>query len=553
MTEPGHRKGVFAGFSTGFSAVFMLAALAACGGGDGSTSAAGSDGAGDSVTSPVASPAPSPPTSSAAEAPAVMPADFDSDAAMSERQSLRRDSWLSPKVAVADRCGSDNYPAQVEWPSVSASGRAQAATAGAPLIRQVRNGAVIATYSSLGVAGCEQPESNHLTPDSRCGAFSRGFGRNWEEGDVFEIYPAVYEGSDQQIWIGPSYATRADQAAGQQSIPRKLTIRGITVDGQRPIIRLPASGASENTEGQGLIHLAESEDITIENLDIAGGTSGRVGQGAIFLRGATDATLRHLRVHDFSAVKGNGIFGTDGNAGVLRIDGVELGNNGGDTGPQHNVYINPSKSDPNFTVWMTGSYTHDTQYGNTFKSRAQVNLIEGNYFQGSLSVDGLQREAYLLDLPEGGRALVRNNVLVKNASGANSNGALMSYAVEGVDDGREMSLVVEHNTFMAYARTIFGTHLIFPMFTPYQNDSGSSWTFEKVSINNNVFAGFCGTGPRDGFRGDAAWIVDFDDLDQNFALVDKSMQGNPAVIGHSSYVHATRRGVRRTAVAGALD
>ena len=552
MAETGHRRGVYVGLTTG-SVALMLAALAACGGGDGGSSSANSSAASDPATSPVAGPAPSTPVSTVTDAPAIMPQDFDTDPAMAARGSLKRDTWVSPKVAVADLCASNNYPQQVEWPSVTTNRSVQPATDGTPLIRQVRNGQVVATYTKLGVSGCQQPESNHVAPDATCGAFSRGFGRNWEEGDVFEIYPAVYAGGDQQIWIGPSESTRAEQAAGKQSIPRKLTIRGMTVDGKRPVLQMTSSGASDNTEGQGLIHLAESEGITIENIEVAGGTSGEVGQGAIFMRGATDATLRNLRVHNFSQVKANGIFGTDGNAGVLRIDGVELSNNGGDTGPQHNIYINPSKSDPGFTVWMTGSYTHDTQYGNTFKSRAQVNLIEGNYFQGSLSVDGVQREAYLLDLPEGGRALVRNNVLVKNASGPNSNGALMSYAVEGVNDNRPMSLVVEHNTFLAYARTIFSTHLIFPMFTPYQNDSGSNWTFDKVSVNNNVFAGFCGTGARDGFRGDSAWIVDFADLDQNFALVDKSMQGNPAVVGHSSYVHPTHRGIRRTAVAGALD
>lgn len=532
------------------SVAMTIAVLAACGGGGGSDEPVAI-----SEVPGASSPAPAPATPPAAlnEVPAAIPADFDSDAAMSARRSLTKTLQTSTTVGAMDRCSSGNYPTQVEWPGVVATRQVAAAVGGTPTIRQVRNGQIIATYANLGVAGCQQPDGNDIAPVTTCGAFSRGSGRNWQEGDVFEILPAVYEGSDQQIWIGPTYASQADRANGQRSIPRNLTLRGITVDGRRPLIRLPSSGASENTEGQGLIHIAESRDITIENIDVVGGDSGRVGQGAIYLNGVTNLTLRNLWVHGFNRVNGNGIFANDANAGLLRLDGLELSDNGGDTGPQHNIYINPSASDRQFTVWMTASYLHDAVYGNTFKSRAQVNLIEGNYFQGSASVNGGQTEAYLLDLPEGGRALVRNNVLVKNASGLNSNGALMSYAVEGVDDDRPMSLVVEHNTFLAYAKTIGGSHVIFPLFTPYQHDSGSTWPFDKVSVNSNLFAGFCGTGARDGFRGDSAWIVDFNDLDQNYSPLDKTLQGNPEVVGKSSYVHASRRGIRRTAVVGALD
>ena len=534
------------------SATVMVAALAACGGGGG---------ADESVANgppAAAAPAgPSGPSGGTADAPVVMPSDFDSDEAMSARQALAKAIQATPAVAAMNRCSTGDYPSQVEWPGTVTSRPVVAASEGGPMIRQVRDGQVIATYTSLGVADCEQPESNHVAPVSSCGAFPRGFGRNWQEGDVFEIHPGVYEGADQQIWIGPTHTTRAERASGQAAIPRNLTLRGITVDGRRPVIRAPSSGASANTEGQGLIHVAESQGITIENIDVIGGDGGRVGQGAIYLNGAKDLTLRHLGVRNFDTVEANGIFATDANAGVLRIDGVELSDNGGNSGPQHNIYINPSSSDRQFTVWMTGSYLHDAKYGNTFKSRAQVNLIEGNYFQGSVSADGGQTEAYLLDLPEGGRALVRNNVLVKNASGVGSNGALMSYAVEGVDDDRQMSFVVEHNTFLAYAKTIGGTHVIFPIFTPYQHDSGSdsgsTWPFDKVSVNSNLFAGFCGTEAREGYRGDSAWTVDFTDLDQNFSPLDKTREGNAAVIGKTSYVHVARRGTRRSAVVGAVD
>ena len=471
---------------------------------------------------------------------------------MAQRAALPKGGTVSPQIATAGRCTSGQFPPQLAWAAAPGFVPPRSATGGTPLIKQIRGGVEIASYTSLGKSGCYQPENNDAQPDPVCGVFSRGFGRNWREGDVFEVYPAIYEGADQQPWVGPAYATHAEYSANTPTVPRNITLRGVTVNGVRPLIRLSASGASNNTLGQGLVYLDQSSGITLENLDIDGGSAGTVGKAAVYVNGSQNLTLRNLRINGFARAGANGIFSTGNTSGVLRLDGLELRGNGGDSGPEHNIYVNASSVDPNFTVWMTGSYSHEVYYGHTFKSRAQVNLLEGNYFQGGVAT-ARQAEAYLVDLPEGGRALLRGNLLAKNASGASSNGALMTYAVEGAPAGRPQSLVVEHNTFLAYAKTYDGSHAIYPIFTPYQTASGSAYPFAKVSVNHNVFAGFCGTGWRDGYLGDAAWQLDFADLNADFSPKTKTVQGNPAVIGRPSYVHQASRASRSTALAGAFD
>ncbi|MFV0681352.1 hypothetical protein [Ottowia sp.] len=514
-------------------AVLMPMVLSACGG----------DGSEEGVT---VVPTPTP-------AVGAIPNDFDSDAHMAVRAALPTASTVSALAVASNRCETGAFPAFQVWPTAQLSSPAQPAASGTPLIRQIRDGQVIATYDSLGKSGCYQPENNDASPDPSCGVFSRDFGRNWREGDVFEIYPAVYEGEDQQPWIGPAYSTHAQYNTREPTVPRNITLRGITVDGKRPVIRLSASGASNNTLGQGLVYVDESSGITLENLDIDGGTAGSVGKAGVYVRAGENLTLRNVRVSGFGRVDANGIFVAGDASGVLRLDGLELSGNGGDSGPEHNIYVNASHVDDNFTVWMTGSYSHDVYYGHTFKSRAQVNLLEGNYFQGGVG-GSRQAEAYLVDLPEGGRALLRNNLLIKNASGDNSNGALVTYAVEGAPAGRTQSLVIEHNTFMAYAKTYDGQHLIYPIFTRYQSDDGTStWPFAKVAVQNNVFVGFCGTQGRAVYRGDAAWTLDFDDLNAGFSPFVKTMQGNAQTVGRPSYVHQSSSQQRQTALAGAFD
>ncbi len=455
-------------------------------------------------------------------------------------------------------CSDGKFPDQWVWnPANLQAAVPQAATDGQPLIKQVRAGKVIATYTSFGGTGATTAENTTDGHDVTGGAFSRKPYTNWQDGDLFEVYPAVYEGENQQPWIGPLPDNYANYNAGKFSTPKNITIRGITVNGKRPVIRNPSSGASNNTLGQGLVYVDQSENITIENLEIQDSSAGGgIGKAGVYVNGAKNLTLRDVKIFGFKAHSANGLFGTGNNTGTLKLERVELDGNGGGGGPEHNAYINASASDMNFTVTMTGSWSHGAYYGHLFKSRAQVNILEGNYFMGSRWDGATQTENYLADFPNGGRVTLRNNIFVKNQSGDNSNAMSVTYAMEGVPDSRVLSLDIQHNTFVALAKTYDGSHPLYPMqfYYPGKLPSDSSFPVTNTVIAHNVFVGYCQQNqPFMDYRGANPLELNFNAIDQAFRPRDATPVGNPGVKGTLEYAHPLKAVVRTTAVHGARD
>lgn len=457
-------------------------------------------------------------------------------------------------------CTDGQYPAQWAWnPGTLRDSTPQPATAadGAPLIKQVRAGKVIATYTSLGGTGITTDENNTDGHDVSGGAFHRSPYVNWQDGDVFEVYPAVYTGTKQQPWIGPLTTDARNYTAGVFVTPRNITIRGITVNGKRPVIRNSPDGGSNNTLGQGLIYVDASENVTIENLDIedADGAGG-LGKAAVYVNGAKNLTLRDVRIAGFKRHDTNGIFGTGNNSGTLRLERVELDGNGGGGGPEHNLYVNASSVDPNFTVYMTGSWSHGAYYGHLFKSRAQVNILEGNYLMGARWDGTTQAENYLADFPNGGRITLRNNVFVKNRSGDNSNAMSVTYAMEGVEDARPNSITIEHNTFVALDRTFDGSHPLYPMqfYYPARVPTDAGFPVPNVSIAHNAFVGYCKQSVSFmDYRGTNAAELNFNQIDLGFRVRDTTLVGAGSIIGTSAYAHRLRSIARTTARIGARD
>jgi hypothetical protein len=458
-------------------------------------------------------------------------------------------------------CNDGGFPDQWVWnPANLREAVPQAANAsdGQPLIKQVRAGVVIATYTSFGATGATTDQDNTDAHDVTGGAFHRTPYTNWKDGDVFEVYPAVYEGATQQPWIGPLADNYTNYMNKLFSIPKNITIRGITVNGKRPVIQNPSTGASNNTLNQGIVYVDQSENITIENLEIRDSSgAGGIGKAGIYLNGAKNLTLRDVKISGFKTHEANGIFGTDNNTGTLRLERVELDSNGGGGGPEHNAYINASSTDPNFTVLMTGSWTHGAYYGHLFKSRAQVNIFEGNYFMGSKWDGTTQSENYLADFPNGGRVTLRNNIFVKNHSGDNSNAMSVTYAMEGVNDARALSLDIQHNTFVALDRLYDSSHPIYPMqfYYPAQLPTDANFPVTNKIIAHNVFVGYCKQNLEFmDFRGTSPLELNFNQIDQSFRPRDSSIAGgNPAIKGTLEYAHPLKSISRKTTLPGARD
>ena len=456
-------------------------------------------------------------------------------------------------------CKDDDYPAQWDWNPSKVVKQDAPATSGTPKIVQMRNGVAIATYSAFGGdAGRSKPNSENGN-DSSVGPFRRGPYTQWKSGDVFLVYPAVYSGANMQIYIGPNIVNDEDFRNHQYSVPSHLTIRGVTVDGKRPVIVNPPKGASNATYGQGLVYIdgrydsagkisERATNITIENLDIVDSPSGgNVGKAAIYINGAQDVTLRKVRIAGFKQHSANGIFSTGNTAGTLLLENVELDSNGGGGGPEHNAYINASNSDPAFTFKVLGSWSHDSYYGHLLKSRAQRTIIEGSYLTGQRAEAGQQTETYLLDVPDGGELTVRNTIFVKNYSGNNSNGASLTFGVESALTTRSWGLTVEHNTFVALSRYYDDAkHKLFPMFI-------STKALGDKKIDSNLYIGYCnGDGARDA-PGTNARTASFNDIDQSYRPRVPALTGNKNIIGTPAYGHMGRSATRKTNAVGARD
>ncbi|HRE15878.1 MAG TPA: hypothetical protein PLW86_02265, partial [Rhodocyclaceae bacterium] len=266
------------------------------------------------------------------------------------------------------------------------------------------------------------------------------------------------------------------------------------------------------------------------------------------VNGAHNLTLRNVRISGFKLHKVNGIFSTSNASGTLLLENVELDGNGGNNGPEHNAYINASRIDPNFTFMVKGSWSRNAFYGHALKSRAQRTVVEGSYLQGSRAEPGSRTESYLLDVPDGGVLIARNNIFVKDFSGNDSNGASITYGVEKVDSGRAWQLTLEHNTFVAFSKFYDdAAHGLYPLFI-------KNGTPGVKTVEANVFVGYCPSGnPGRDFRGNNASILNFNQIDLSFRPRQAVPGGNPAIVGTPQYMHVTRSTSRLTRALGARD
>ncbi len=475
--------------------------------------------------------------------------------------TIADEGYSEPTNYADDFCSTGIYPAQWEWNPQTALQQAAPATSGTPRIDQVRNGTVIASYTNFGGdKGYSKPNSADGS-DPAVGPFRRKPYTQWQNGDIFLVYPAVYSGNDMQIYIGPNIANDAAYSAGEVSVPENITIRGVTVNGQRPVIVNPPKGATTSNYNQALVYIdgrfnssgalvKPATNITIENIDIVDSpTGGYIGKAGVYVNGAHNLTLRNMRIAGFKKHGANGIFATGNNTGKLLLENVELDSNGGSGGPEHNAYINASKTDPNFTFEVRGSWSHDSYYGHALKSRAQRTVVEGSYLSGQRATPSTQTETYLLDVPNGGVLIARNNIFVKNYSGNQSNGASITFGVESVDQTRAWGLTVEHNTFVALSRYYDDAkHPLFPLYI-------RSSTPGTKTVDSNAFVGYCPTGLNDyrDFRGTNAAILNFNEIDRAYRPRVPQLNGQSSIVGTYGYAHKALSVQRKTNAIGARD
>jgi hypothetical protein len=154
--------------------------------------------------------------------------------------------------------------------------------------------------------------------------------------------------------------------------------------------------------------------------------------GAGIRQEGTNLTVRHCSFHDNE----NGILaGADGASDIL-IEHSEFAHNGYGDGYSHNLYI----GHVNRLTFRFNS-THHAIVGHALKSRAFTNYILYNRIMDE--ADG--ESSRLIDLPNGGTAVIVGNLLHQSAS--TNNGNMFCFACEGATNPNQ-ALSVVNNTFV---------------------------------------------------------------------------------------------------------
>ncbi len=151
---------------------------------------------------------------------------------------------------------------------------------------------------------------------------------------------------------------RGDGTAGS-----KVTIRGIKVDGKRPII----SGSAAGIELRG-------KHYVLESIEVTGSTA------ACIRHKSDDITIRDFVVHDCAH---DGLIGNDDESGSLLLEHSEFFGSGQDQ-TWHQIYMTTAQDAyPGSVFRMQHCYVHDGRGGNNVKTRSERNEIYYNWIEGS--------------------------------------------------------------------------------------------------------------------------------------------------------------------------
>ncbi len=247
----------------------------------------------------------------------------------------------------------------------------------------------------------------------------------------------------QVLRVGPDRALRAPSQAANIARDNDLVeidagayqgdvavwrANGLTLRGVNGMAHLFAAG--EAAEGKGL-WVIRGNDTTVENIGFHD-TRVRDRNGAGIRLDGRGLTVRGCLFQNNE----NGILAGTNAASEILVERSEFTGNGHGDGYSHNIYIGAVAK---FT--LRDSVSHLAVVGHQVKSRARENLIVGNRIADEES----GRSSYLIDLPNGGIAEIRDNTLQQGALA--ENGTMVAYGAEKLPYP-ENRLLLEDNTFI---------------------------------------------------------------------------------------------------------
>ena len=239
---------------------------------------------------------------------------------------------------------------------------------------------------------------------------------------VNDLYTASVVADNDTIEIDAATYTGADALAVWSK--NNLLIRGV---GGRP--HLIANGAY--IFGKGTWVLA-GNDITVDNIEFSGAAVPDENGAGIRLDG-TGMTILNCFFHDNE----NGILTSNPFAGDVTIQYSEFASNGFGDGFTHNLYIGHIDK-----LVFEFNYSHHTNVGHNLKSRADVNIIRYNRIMDEDSGNSSR----LIDLSNGGFALIMGNILMQGLNAINNNA--VGYGREGLTNSAPHDFHFINNTII---------------------------------------------------------------------------------------------------------
>ena len=187
--------------------------------------------------------------------------------------------------------------------------------------------------------------------------------------------------------------------------------KAITIQGVGGMVHLAATQSPPN--GKGIF--VTSADVMLNNLSFSGATVPD-GNGAGIRYEAGNLTINNSYFHNNQ----NGLLAAAHPTGRITINNSEFSHNGTSDGYTHNLYVNQID-----TLTITNSYFHNAVAGHQIKSRASNTIItDSRIFDGPSGT-----ASYSVDLPNGGRAVLRGNVIQQGPQSENP--AIVHFGGEG--------------------------------------------------------------------------------------------------------------------------
>ncbi|MDQ3187839.1 MAG: hypothetical protein M3Q28_02915 [Pseudomonadota bacterium] len=203
----------------------------------------------------------------------------------------------------------------------------------------------------------------------------------------------------------------------------------LTICGVGGRATLYADGVHEGGKG---IWVIAGSNTTIHSVAFHGARVPDQNGAGIRQEGPT-LTLRDAGFYDNE----NGVLSGGGTNSTITIEYSEFARNGFGDGFTHNIYIGEVGA-----LNVRYSFFHEAKVGHNLKTRARENTIENSYFADGAS----GTSSYLLNFDNGGRAVVRGNLLHKG-SAANNSILISHYA--NIWGASYNSLTLEHNTVVS--------------------------------------------------------------------------------------------------------